>query len=68
MSSSTFLRVAARSASTTVFRANRLRQPLAARANLAAPAVVAGTGVASFGTTARRCAHHEETFEEFTAR
>ena len=68
MSSSTLLRVAARGASTTFFRANPLRQPLAARANLAAPAVVAGTSFASFGTTARRCAHHEETFEEFTAR
>ena len=67
MSSSTLLRVAARGASSTLFRANPLRQPLAARANLAAPAVV-NTSFASFGTTARRCAHHEETFEEFTAR
>lgn len=67
MSSSTLLRVAARGATTTFFRANPLRQPLAARTSLAAPALV-GTSIAGFGTTARRCAHHEETFEEFTAR
>ncbi|MBE3047084.1 hypothetical protein IMZ48_32085 [Candidatus Bathyarchaeota archaeon] len=66
MSSSTLLRVAARSATSTLFRANPLRQPFAARTALA-PALA--TGIAGFGTTARRCSdHQEETFEEFTAR
>lgn len=68
MSSSTMLRVAARGASTTFFRANPLRQPLAARASVVAPVMVAGTSLASFSTTVRRAAHHEETFEEFTSR
>lgn len=68
MSSSMMLRVAARGASSTFFRANPLRQPLAARTSVVAPALVASTSLASFSTTARRAAHHEETFEEFTSR
>ncbi|SPN97600.1 probable cytochrome-c oxidase chain VI precursor [Cephalotrichum gorgonifer] len=62
MSPSTLLRVAARGASSTFVRANVVRQPLVARARV--PAIVAN----SFSTSARRCVHEEETFEEFTSR
>lgn len=68
--SASLLRVAARGPATTFFRANLLAtarpQPLAARAGLVAPSLLA---VSSFSTSSRlRSEHGEETFEEFSAR
>ncbi|KAK1760814.1 cytochrome c oxidase subunit 6 [Echria macrotheca] len=63
---------AARGPSTTFFRANIIAaarpQPLAARAGLVAPSLVA-LATSPFSTTNRlRAEHQEETFEEFSAR
>ncbi|KAJ9143750.1 Cytochrome c oxidase polypeptide vi [Pleurostoma richardsiae] len=74
--SASILRVAARGPSTTFFRANTLRsssQPLTARAAVLVPGILAGSALPSaknsFSTTSRvRAEHHEETFEEFSAR
>ncbi|KAK0751996.1 cytochrome c oxidase subunit VA-domain-containing protein [Schizothecium vesticola] len=68
--SASLLRVAARGPATTFFRANLLAaarpQPLAARAGLVVPSLLA---VPSFSTSSRlRSEHQEETFEEFSAR
>lgn len=71
MSASSLLRVASRGpTSSTFFRANTAvfrTQPLAARAGLVVPALLAAN---SFSTSARLRSddHQEETFEEFTAR
>jgi cytochrome c oxidase subunit 5a len=65
---SSILRIAARGSTSTFFRANTVTrsQPLAARAGLLVPSLLAAN---SFSTTTRmRSEHHEETFEEFTAR
>ncbi len=73
--SASLLRAAVRGPSTTFFRANtavlaaRPTQPLAARAGLIVPSLVAIPTGSNFSTTARaRSEHSEETFEEFTAR
>ena len=68
--SASLLRVAARGPATTLFRANFLAaarpQPLAARAGLVVPSLLAAP---SFSTSSRlRSEHLEETFEEFSAR
>jgi cytochrome c oxidase subunit 5a len=70
--SATLLR-AARGPSASFFRANIIAaarpQPLAARAGLVAPSLLALTASPSFSTSSRlRSEHQEETFEEFTAR
>lgn len=71
MSASSLLRVAARGSTSTFFRANtvvaRPQAPLAARAGLAVPSLLAAS---NFSTSARLRSgeHAEETFEEFTAR
>jgi len=78
MSSTSFLRVAARASTPcTFFRANGLRQvvPRAARSAVIVPGVIVGS---SFSTSTKLLAdkdgqeassgHHEESFEEFTAR
>lgn len=68
MSASSLLRIAARGSTSTFFRANTIArsQPLAARAGIVVPGLLAANG---FSTSARlRSEHHEETFEEFTAR
>jgi cytochrome c oxidase subunit 5a len=65
---SSILRIAARGSTSTFFRANTVArsQPLAARAGLLVPSLLAAN---SFSTTTRmRSEHHEESFEEFTAR
>ena len=75
--SASLLRAVARGPSTTFFRANTsllaarpTAQPLAARAGLVVPSLIAiPTGSNNFSTTVRaRSEHAEETFEEFTAR
>ncbi|KAK5662814.1 hypothetical protein OQA88_6225 [Cercophora sp. LCS_1] len=63
---------AARGPSTSFFRANVIAaarpQPLAARAGLVAPSLVA-LASSNFSTSSRlRSEHQEETFEEFSAR
>ena len=70
MSASSLLRVAARGSTSSFFRANTVvvrQTPLAARAGLAVPSLLAAT---NFSTSARLWSgeHAEETFEEFTAR
>lgn len=66
------LRIASRSgsaaASKSFFRANRPVAPTRSSASFV-PGFVAGSSL-NFSTTAPRkaAAHHEETFEEFTAR
>jgi len=73
------LRVAARAKPSTFFRANGLRSltPRSSNALYAVPALIATSGSASsFSTSSIRLAdkdgeeasHHEESFEEFTAR
>ncbi|KAK0635190.1 cytochrome c oxidase subunit VA-domain-containing protein [Bombardia bombarda] len=62
------LRAAVRGPSSSFFRANTLLarpQPLAARAGLVVPSMLA---TSSFSTTTRMRSDHEETFEEFSAR
>ena len=64
---------AARGPSSSFFRANLVAgarpQPLAARAGLVAPSVLALASSNSFSTSSRmRSEHQEETFEEFSAR
>lgn len=70
--SASLLRVAARGPSGTFFRANLIGaarpQPLAARAGLVAPSLLAVSSN-NFSASARsRSEHQEETFEEFSAR
>lgn len=70
--SASLLRAAVRGPSTTFFRANvlaaRPAQPLAARAGLIVPSLIAVPS-SNFSTTVRaRSEHGEESFEEFTAR
>jgi cytochrome c oxidase subunit 5a len=73
------LRIAARAQPSTFFRANGLRSltPRSSNALYAVPALIATSGsVSSFSTSSRRLSdkdgeegsHHEESFEEFTAR
>jgi hypothetical protein len=79
MSSSSLLRIAARAQPSTFFRANGLRSltPHSSNALYAVPALIATSGsVSSFSTSSVRlsdkdgqeASHHEESFEEFTAR
>lgn len=79
MSSSSLLRIAARAQPSTFFRANGLRSltPRSSNALYAVPALIATSGsVSSFSTSSIRqsdkdgqeASHHEESFEEFTAR
>ncbi len=79
MSSSSLLRIAARAQPSTFFRANGLRSltPRSSNALYAVPALIATSGsVSSFSTSSVRlsdkdgqeASHHEESFEEFTAR
>ncbi|PQE33763.1 cytochrome c oxidase subunit Va protein [Rutstroemia sp. NJR-2017a WRK4] len=84
MSSTSILRIASRAQSSAIFRSNGLRSltPRTSSATLyAVPAMIATSGSASnFSTTSRaqsaqavdkdgqEAAHHEESFEEFTAR
>jgi hypothetical protein len=79
MSSTSMLRIAARAQPSTFFRANALRSltPRSSNALYAVPALIATSGsVSSFSTSSRRLSdkdgeegsHHEESFEEFTAR
>jgi len=79
MSSTSMLRIAARAQPSTFFRANGLRSltPRSSNALYAVPALIATSGsVSSFSTSSRRLSdkdgeegsHHEESFEEFTAR
>ena len=82
MSSTSLLRFAARTQPSTFFRSNGLRNltPRSSSAVYAVPALIATTGSASsFSTSTRLFAdkdgqeasgagHHEESFEEFTAR
>lgn len=70
---SSLLRAAvARHGPTSFFRANALpgaSRPLASRAGLLVAVSTTTTTGAGFSTSARmRSEHHEETFEEFTAR
>jgi cytochrome c oxidase subunit 5a len=79
MSSTSLLRIAARAQPSTFFRANGLRSlsPRSSNALYAVPALIATSGsVSSFSTSSVRLSdkdgedgsHHEESFEEFTAR
>jgi cytochrome c oxidase subunit 5a len=78
MPSSSLLRIAARAQPSTFFRANGLRMtPRSSNALYAVPALIATSGsVSSFSTSSIRqsdkdgqeASHHEESFEEFTAR
>ncbi|KAG0646625.1 Cytochrome c oxidase subunit [Hyphodiscus hymeniophilus] len=76
MSSTSILRVASRAQRSTFFRSNALRNltPRSSNAIYAVPALIATSGSASsFSTSSRRqsdenAGHHEESFEEFTAR
>ena len=80
MSSTSLLRVATRANPSTFFRANGLRclKPRSSSALFAVPAVIVSSGSAnSFSSSARQLSaksdeeggsHHEESFEEFTAR
>jgi len=64
--SSSLIRVAVRGPTQTFFRAYRPVAP--SRASAAVPALIAGSSLNFSTTIARRSEHHEETFEEFTAR
>jgi len=77
--SSSLLRIAARAQPSTFFRSNGLRSltPRSSNVLYAVPALIATSGsVSSFSTSSIRQAdkdgqeasHHEESFEEFTAR
>ncbi|KAI1092497.1 putative cytochrome c oxidase polypeptide VI mitochondrial precursor [Rostrohypoxylon terebratum] len=68
MSSMSLLRAASRGPSKTFSRANRPVAPLRSSASFV-PGLIAGSSL-NFSTTVSRssAAHHEETFEEFTAR
>jgi cytochrome c oxidase subunit 5a len=79
MSSTSLLRIAARARPSTFFRSNGLRSltPRSSNALYAVPALIATSGsIGSFSTSSVRLAdkdgqeagHHEESFEEFTAR
>lgn len=81
MSSTSLLRIAARAQPCHFFRANGIRSlPRTSSSIYAVPALIATTGSASsFSTSSRKLAdkdsheeggagHHEESFEEFTAR
>ena len=75
MSSTSLLRIAARAQPSTFFRANGLRSltPRCSNAVFAVPALIVTSGSASsFSTSSIRRSdeggHHEESFEEFTAR
>ena len=74
MSSTSILRIASRAQQSTFFRPNALRSlnPRSSNAIYAVPALIATSGPASsFSTSSRNLAddgHHEESFEEFTAR
>jgi cytochrome c oxidase subunit 5a len=77
MSSTSLLRIAARAQPTAFFRANGLRSltPRTSNAIYAVPALLAtSSSVNSFSTSSIRRSdkeeggHHEESFEEFTAR
>ncbi len=79
MSSTSMLRIAARTQPSTFFRANGLRSVTPRRSNVvyAVPALIATSGSTSnFSTSSLRMSdkeeashgHHEESFEEFTAR
>jgi hypothetical protein len=76
MSSISLLRIAARAQPITFFRANGLRSmtPRTSNALYVVPALIATSGsVNSFSTSNRKLSdeaagHHEESFEEFTAR
>jgi hypothetical protein len=79
MSSTSLLRIAARAQPSTFFRANGLRSltPRSSSALYAVPALIATSGsISSFSTSSVRLSdkdvqeagHHEESFEEFTAR
>ncbi|KAI1816724.1 cytochrome c oxidase subunit [Poronia punctata] len=67
MSPTSLLRVAARGPTQTFFRAYRPVAPSRASAAIV-PALIAGSSLNFSTTVARRSEHHEETFEEFTAR
>jgi len=73
MSSTSLLRIVARTQPCTFFRANSIRNiiPRSSSAVYAVPALIATSGSASsFSTSSRKAsdAHAEESFEEFTAR
>jgi cytochrome c oxidase subunit 5a len=79
MSSTSLLRIAARAQPSTFFRANGLRSlaPRSSNALYAVPALIATSGsISNFSTSSVRLSdkdgqegsHHEESFEEFTAR
>lgn len=74
MSSTSILRIASRAQPSTFFRSNGLRSltPRSSNAIYAVPALIATSGSASsFSTSSRKLSgdgHHEESFEEFTAR
>ena len=81
MSSTSFLRIAARAQPCTFFRSNGIRNITPRTSSVyAVPALIATTGSASSFSTSRRkladkdgqeasgAGHHEESFEEFTAR
>ena len=72
MSSTSLLRIASRAQPSSFFRSNGLRslKTRSSSAVYAVPALIATSGSASsFSTTVRRSeGHHEESFEEFTAR
>ncbi|KAI0472097.1 cytochrome c oxidase polypeptide VI [Xylariaceae sp. FL0804] len=66
--STSLLRIASRSSSRTLFRANRSVAPVQSRSSRT-PGLVAGTSRLNFSTTpARRSNEPEETFEEFNDR
>ncbi|KAI0205427.1 cytochrome c oxidase subunit [Astrocystis sublimbata] len=67
MSTTSLLRVAVRGPSQTFFRAYRPVAPSRASA-AAVPGLIAGSSLNFTTTVPRRSDHHEETFEEFTAR
>ncbi|KAK3325360.1 cytochrome c oxidase subunit VA-domain-containing protein [Apodospora peruviana] len=70
--SASMLRAALRGPSSSFFRANSITaarpQPLAARAGLVVPTVLALPSNSFSTTTRMRSEHEEETFEEFSAR
>lgn len=70
MSSTSLLRVAARAQPSILFRANGLHHVAARPSTTPFVAPSMTLAASSFSTTARQLsdAHHEETFEEFTAR
>ncbi|KAI0427420.1 cytochrome c oxidase subunit [Xylaria sp. FL1042] len=67
MSSTSLLRVAVRGPTQTFFRAYRPAAPSRASAAFV-PGLIAGSSLNFSTTVARSSEHHEETFEEFTAR